>query len=104
MKIMSNDDVFILTTNRPLLSRGMDIVLAVYRYDAGEQTVYYTEKVDFYNPDYDEDYLPDLDEMLAIITTAGDFRMEYDEETGEVFVVYEEAEYIFKPKCYPQQS
>ncbi len=104
MKIMGDDDVLMLTTNRPLLSPEMGIVLAVYRYDAEEQTIYYTEKVDFYNPDYDEDFIPDLDEMYAIITKAENFLMEYDEETGEVLVAYEGAEYIFKPKCFPRQS
>ena len=104
MQIISNENVLTLTTNRPLLSRGTGLVLAVYRYEAGEQTIYYTEKKDFYNPDYDEEYIPDLDEMYPVITTADDFFMEYDEETGEVLVVYEGAEYTFKPKCYPQQS
>jgi hypothetical protein len=104
LEITIDDDVLRLVTRRPLLYHQVDVVLAIYRYKADDRTVYYTEKVDYYNPDFAEGYLPDYEEMYPVISTAHDFAMEFDEKTGEVFIEYEETEYLFKPRSWPRQS
>jgi hypothetical protein len=90
-----------LVTRRPLLFHDAGVVLAIYRFDAAEQTVFYTEKKDFYNPDFDTDYLPDFDEMVAIISSEKDFLIEYDSEVGTVTLEYENGQYAFTPRCWP---
>jgi hypothetical protein len=77
--------------------------LALYRFDADERTVFYTEKKDFYNPDFDTDYRPDFDEMFAIVVTEKDFQLEYDSESGQVTLVYEDGQYTFTSRCWPQK-
>ena len=101
--ISADDDMLRIVTKRSLIFHDVDLVLAIYRFNAAEQTVFYTEKKDFYNPDFDTDYLPDFDEMLAIISTEKDFLLEYDSESGQVTVEYENGQYTFTPRCQPQE-
>lgn len=102
VEIFADDESLRFTTNRPLIYHDAEVVLAIYRFNTADQTVYYTEKKDFYNPDYDQDYLPDFDEMLAIISTENDFLLEYDPELGTVTVEYENNQYTFSPRCWPK--
>lgn len=102
VEISVDDDMLRIVTKRPLFYQDAGIVLAIYRFNADEQTIFYTEKKDFYNPDYDTDYLPGLDEMFAIITSAKDFLIEQDTESGVVTVEYEDGQYTFRPRCWPQ--
>lgn len=100
IEISADGDILRLVTRRPLFSRQSGPVLAVYRYNDAEQTVYYAEKKDFYNPDYDDEFVPGFDEMFALIQTDGDLILEYDPEIGEVAVEYEGRQYIFTPRCW----
>jgi len=104
VEIFTDDESLRLITKRPLMYRDVDVVLAIYRFNTDDQTVYYIEKKDFYNLDFDEDYLPDFDEMLTLISTENDFLLEYDPDNGEVTVEYEKNRYTFTPRCWPQQS
>jgi prepilin-type N-terminal cleavage/methylation domain-containing protein len=60
VEIYTDDESLRLITKRPLMYRDVDVVLAIYRFNASDRTVYYIEKKDFYNPDFDQDYLPDF--------------------------------------------
>ena len=104
VEIFADDESLRLITKRPLIYPDAEVVLAVYRFNTADQTVYYTEKKDFYNPDFDQDWLPDFEEMLAIISTENDFLLEYDPDSGQVTVVYENNQYTFTPRCWPQQT
>lgn len=103
VEISADDDMLRIVTKRPLLFHDVGLVLAIYRFNAAEQTIFYIEKKDFYNPDFDTDYLPDFDEMLALVSTEKDFLLEYDSESGQVTVEYEDGQYTFTPRCWPQE-
>ncbi len=99
ISISSEDDVLRISTRHPLLYHDTKVVLALYRFNSSDQAVYYMEKKDFYNEEYDEEYIPDFDEMIFLMETQSDFVMEYDDETEEVLITFEEGEYVFTPKC-----
>jgi hypothetical protein len=104
MEISADGETLRLVTRSPLLFPDLGVVLAFYRYRPEDRTVYYTELIDYYNPDFDEEYKPDFDQMYTAVSTDGDFLMEYDEETGEILVDYEDNEYIFRPRCWPGKT
>ena len=103
VEISADDDMLRIVTKHSLFSNDVGLVLALYRFDADERTVFYTEKKDFYNPDFDTDYRPDFDEMFAIVATEKDFQLEYDSESGQVTLVYEDGQYTFTSRCWPQK-
>ena len=104
IEIFTDDESLRLITKRPLIFRDADVVLAIYRFNTSDRTLYYLEKKDFYNPDFDQDYLPDFDEMLTLISTENDFLLEYDPDNGGVTVEFENSSYIFTPRCWPRQG
>ncbi len=97
--ISSDGNYLRIITRYPLINRSSGIVLAMYRYDEGEQTLYYLEKKDYYNIDYDDEYLPAIDEMYFLTKTDGSFFMEYDSEEGNLLVEYLENQYVLLPRC-----
>lgn len=99
--IYADTDKLQILTLQPFIYRSSGLVLAIYRYDAAEQMVYYTEKRDFYNIDYDEDYTPDFEEMQFLISTDSPITWSFEPDDEGVSVVYEEEEYYFVPKCIP---
>lgn len=103
IEIFTDDESLRLITMRPLMYRDAEVVLAIYRFNTDDRTVYYTEKKDFYNPDFDQDYLPEFDDMAALISIENDFSWDYDPDSGEVTIEYENSRYTFKPRCWPQQ-
>ena len=99
IRVVAEDDTLKIFTRQPLLYRATGLVLAIYRFDPGEQTVYYTEKRDFYNIDYTDDYIPDFEDMYFLLNTKFPLEWSHDEETGSLFLTYGEKEYEFIPKC-----
>ncbi len=98
--ISADGTFFSIVTRSPFIYRSAGVVLAVYRYDSGSQTIFYTEKKDYYNSGYDEDYLPDWDEMIELTHNEESFSINYDETLGpEVILEYRGEEYVFLPKC-----
>ena len=97
--IIVDDNKLMVVTTRPLLYRTLEVVLAIYLYEPAEQVLYYTEKKDFYNTDYDEDYEPDRDEMIVLFEGGGELSMEYDEEEGVVSIIYQGLQYDMFARC-----
>lgn len=98
--IYADDTLFRIVTRNPFIYRSAGVVLAIYRYDSGSQTIYYTEKRDYYNTDYDEEYVPDFDEMIELARNEESFSISYDEALGpEVILEFRGEEYVFLPKC-----
>lgn len=99
--ISANDEVFKIVTRSPLIYRSAPIVLALYRYNHEDRTLYYTEKRDYYNIDYGEDYVPEYEEMVGLITTESPMTIDFDEETaGEgVLLEFEKKHYELIPRC-----
>lgn len=101
--ISADDDMLRIFTHQPFIyKKAAGLVLAIYRYDAAEQAVYYTEKRDFYNVDYTEDYTPDFADMKFLVKAAKPLSWAYDPDTGGVTVTYGEKHYDFFPKCMPE--
>ena len=96
--ISGDEEVLRLVTRSPLLYAGHGTVLALYSYDPAEQTLYYTERKDFYNPDYDE-VVPEWDEMEVLLEKSGDFELLFDEDVGKVTLAWQGKEYEFWPWC-----
>lgn len=97
--ISADADIFRVVTRNPYLYEYAGVVLAIYRYDATERAIYYTEKRDYYNIDYDDEYEPGFDEMILLATDEDGFEVSYDEEVGpEVTFVYRGESYSLVPR------
>ncbi|MBU0482374.1 MAG: prepilin-type N-terminal cleavage/methylation domain-containing protein [Proteobacteria bacterium] len=103
LKILVEEDTMRLVTTSPLLNRDVPMVMAFYYYDRGAGNLYYSERVDFYNPEYFEDYDPDLQEMFVLLEDLADFAIEYDEKEGIVSVSYGGQLYEFVPRCWSEE-
>lgn len=97
--ISAKDGVLKIVTGNPLINKEIGLALVIYRFNTGDQTLYYTEKVDYYNIDYNDDYLPDFIDMIPLLATGVPVALEYDEETAGVHLSYGDREYEFFPRC-----
>ena len=88
---------FRIVTTAPLLYPDAGVVMAFYRIDPDDQAVYYLEKRDFYNIEYDEQYNPEFEEMHLLLRNSEIQQFEYEEESKIVRVTFSEAEYEFSP-------
>ncbi len=103
--ITADGDMFKLVTRAPFTYPDVGVVLAVYRYDDADGTIYYLEKRDYYNTDYGDDYVPDFADMTVLARGENDFSITYDETMGpEVVLAYRGEEYVLVPKCADEQS
>lgn len=103
--ISADERVFRLVTRSPYIFPEAGVVLALYRYHAGERAVYYTEKRDYYNTDYGEDYVPEFAEMTVLAQDEEGFAVRYDQDTGpEVLVDYRGEEFSLVPKSADAES
>lgn len=99
IRISADETTLKIFTHQPLLYRNVGLVLAIYRYDPAENTVYYTEKRDYYNIDYTDDYVPALENMYFLLRTKSPLAWSYDEEAESVTVNYGDKQYELIPKC-----
>jgi len=103
--VTGEDEVFRIVNRSPLINRSVGVVLSVYYYDASEGAVYYTEKKDYYNTDYDEDYVPELEDMAKLVSNEEGFSIVYDGDAGpEVTLTFRDEEYVFIPKCLNDEA
>lgn len=101
----ADGEVFKVVTRNPFVYPEAGVVLAIYRYNDGERAIYYTEKRDYYNTDYGEDYVPDFSEMTVLARDEDAFSVEYDEETSpEVIFTYRDEEYSLVPKSVDRDA
>ncbi len=97
--ISADNDILRLVTRSPLIHHKVGLVLAVYRYRPDEKAVYYIEKKDFYNIEYDGEYVPEFNDMIMLSGDIEALVMTYDPESGEgVSVEYGGRHYEFMPK------
>ncbi len=97
--LSADDNMLRIVTRESLLYPYNRLVLAVYLYDPDSQTLYYTEKRDFYNIDYDEEYVPELDDMVVLMEDCPLLSFTYEDDSSSVGVVYDEKEFEFTPWC-----
>lgn len=89
-----------MITSAPLIERGAGLVMAFYVYDESDQILYYGEKLDFYNQDYDEHYLPEVDEMVVLLRNVSEIDWQYDETEGVLTVTYLDRDYEISPRTW----
>lgn len=99
VRISADEDILRLVTRAPLLYPQAGVVLAVYRYDEAEATLYYQEKRDYYNSDYDDEYVPEYDTMIRLLENDGPLLFTYPEDALAVTVAYRDTEYEYTPWC-----
>ncbi|MCB2181679.1 MAG: prepilin-type N-terminal cleavage/methylation domain-containing protein [Desulfobulbaceae bacterium] len=97
--INADEERLNVVTRAPLLNPQVGTVLALYRYDPGSATLYYTEKRDFYNIEYADDYAPDYEDMMVLMDNCPPLTFSYPEESSDVTVEYDGSEYEFWPWC-----
>jgi len=103
--ISADDDILRIVTRNPFRYPEVGVVLAVYRYDAVEQAIYYIEKRDYYNVDYDDEFVPDFDEMMLLAQEVSSFSVTSNEEMGPaVTVEFQGEEYVLVPKSADERS
>ena len=100
-KITATPETLQIITTQPFFAGESVTVFVVYRYNEADSSLYYLEKKDFYNSDYNEDFLPDLDEMTRIMTTRLPLTLGYEQEAGQVTLQYNDRKYLFSPRCRP---
>ncbi|MBU0485216.1 MAG: prepilin-type N-terminal cleavage/methylation domain-containing protein [Proteobacteria bacterium] len=87
-----------LVTRQPLIYRDLGLALVIYHFEPSTGTLYYAEKKDFYNNDYDEEYVPDPAEMTVLLSGT-DLTIDYDDKEETVTINYLGQEYAFSPRC-----
>lgn len=97
--ISAEESQLMVVTRAPLLYPELGVVAAFYRFDPDSESLYYQEKKDFFNTDYDDQYQPDFEEMYLLLEGAGPIQFGYDEESKVVQVTFMEKEYEFSPWC-----
>lgn len=103
--IVGTGEVLSLVTTAPLLYRDQGVVLAIYLYDPKGEMLYYTEKKDFYNPDYFKDnFEPDNKEMLVLAKGVGDIQFEYKADLGQLTVAYRGRSYDLTVRCWKEEG
>lgn len=101
----ADEDIFRLVTRTPFVYPEAGVVLAIYRYNAAERAIYYVEKRDYYNTDYDDEYVPDFTEMTVLVHDEDAFSVVYDGETSpEVTFTFRDEEYSLVPKCADNEA
>lgn len=96
--ISGENNLLRLATATPFQARPGQVVMAFYRYNQEDNTLYYLEKRDFYNPEY-LDMTPDFSDMTALVTVPHGLDLEFDAEASTVTVNYGGDTYEFRPWC-----
>jgi prepilin-type N-terminal cleavage/methylation domain-containing protein len=97
--VISGEENFLrLATATPFQARPGQVVMAFYRYNPEDKTLYYLEKKDFYNADY-SDLIPEYNEMTALVTVPRGLSLDFDEEAITVTLSYGSRSYEFRPWC-----
>ena len=103
--ITATDTELKLVTTAPLLFRDLGVVLAVYLYDARSDTLYYSEKKDFYNPDYfKDDFKTEPKEMVVLLKEVGKLHLDYEKDAGLVTVGYRGRSYTLPIRCWTTEG
>ena len=97
--ISAEDNVLRILTTAPLLYPEAGVVAAFYRFDPDSEVLYYQEKRDFFNIDYDDQYLPDFEDMHLLLEESGPLEFSYDSDSKVVQIIFMGEEYEFAPWC-----
>lgn len=98
--ISTERDMLKMVTTSPLIGGDGGLALVVYWYDSGDRTLYYTEKPDFFNIDYQENYFPSDDEMIVLLRDVDDLDWQFDENEGLLTVSYLGKSFEMTPRAW----
>jgi len=94
-----------LVTTAPLFYRDAGMVMAMYLYEPKSDTLYYTEKKDYYNSSYYQDsFKLDPKEMEVLLKGVGWLRLDYLKEKGWVNVAYRSKVYDLPVRCWTSEG
>lgn len=88
-----------VVTTTPLMERHAGLVMAIYLYDSGDRVIYYSEKLDFFNIDYGENYSPSPQEMVVLVRDVDDIEWQYDETEARLVLSYLGHDYEITPRA-----
>lgn len=103
LQIFAAGNLLKMVTSTSILARDAGLVLAIYVNDAENEILYYTEKVDFYNIDYQDDFQPSLEEMTVLMKDVVGLEMQYGED-GTLKVTYAGREHELFPRCWQAEE
>ena len=104
LQIYAEGNLLKIVTSTSIIERDAGMVLAIYVNDQDEGVLLYSEKVDYYNIDYEDDYQPDPDEMAVLMRDVPGLEMQYTEEDGTLKVTFAGLEYEFFPRCWQEEE
>ncbi len=96
-----SDQQFSVITTSSIMYPAASLILAFYEFDPDTGTLYYTERRDFYNPDYNDNF-PPQDDMIPLLKTDKPFQLYTGEDSSLVTLVLAGKEYRFYPMCLKQ--
>ena len=99
----SNNQLKMVTT-MPLVERDAGLVLAVYVYDPGDEVLYYSEKLDYFNVEYGDNYSPSTGEMHVLLRDLKEIDWQYDDTAGVLAVSYLGRDYEMAPRSWPPEK
>jgi prepilin-type N-terminal cleavage/methylation domain-containing protein len=97
--ITAEETLLRVVTRAPFFYPQAGVVVAVYRYDPDSANLYYLEKRDFYNIEYNSEYVPDLDDMRLLVEDCPPVSFAYEAGGSAVTVNYGDREFQFTPWC-----
>ena len=97
--VSAEDSLLRVVTTAPLLYPEAGVVAAFYRFDSSSEALYYQEKKDVFNTEYDDQYQPDFEDMHLLLEGAGPLEFGYDEDSKVVQLMFMGEEYEFFPWC-----
>ncbi len=104
LQIYAEGNLLKMVTSTSIMERDAGMVLAIYVNDPDEGVLLYSEKVDYYNIDYDDVYQPDPDEMVVLMRDVQGLEIQYAEEDGTLKVTYAGLEYELFPRCWQEEE
>ena len=97
------DQQFSIITTASIMYPSPTLVIAFYDFDPESGVLYYSERRDFYNPDY-SDQFPEREEMITLLTTTSAFQLQMPEESSSVSLTFAGEQYTFHPMCIQQED
>jgi prepilin-type N-terminal cleavage/methylation domain-containing protein len=99
---LSDLQISIITTSS-IMYPPTTLVIAFYDFDEESGTLFYTERRDFYNQDYNDQF-PPIEEMIPLLVTDQPFRLQTTEESNLVSLTLAGKQYTFHPFCLQQDE
>lgn len=98
-----SDHQFSIITTASIMYPPSTLIVAFYDFDPQTGILYYTERRDFYNLEYGEQF-PAIEEMIPLLTSSAPFSLERQEDSNWVTLKLAGKTYTFHPFCIQQDT